>query len=115
MLRHNDIWTAIDRLAKERGLTASALARRAGLDPTTFNRSKRVSREGKPRWPSTESISKILEATGTPFADFVRFLGMSDRKVPHHLPLVALSAAGSEDFFDARGRPQGEAWDAIPF
>ena len=54
MLRHQDVWGAIDRLAAENGLSASALARRAGLDPTSFNKSKRVARNGKPRWPTTE-------------------------------------------------------------
>lgn len=74
MLKHADIWNAIDRLAYDRGLTASGLARRAGLDPTTFNKSKRVTREGKPRWPSTESIAKILDATGASLHEFLRFI-----------------------------------------
>lgn len=74
MLRHADIWVAIDRLAHDRGLTASGLARRSGLDPTTFNKSKRVTREGKPRWPSTESISKILDATGATLSEFLAML-----------------------------------------
>ncbi len=74
MLKHADIWDALDRLARDRGLTPSGLARRAGLDPTTFNKSKRITREGKPRWPSTESISKVLEATGSTLRDFVAFL-----------------------------------------
>ena len=60
MLRHEDIWRAIDKLAHEHGLTPSGLARRAGLDATTFNRSKRMSREGKLRWPSTESVAKVF-------------------------------------------------------
>ena len=61
MLSHDRIWQAIDRLAEEHDLTASGLARKAGLDPTTFNRSKRVAADGRPRWPSTESIAKILD------------------------------------------------------
>lgn len=75
MLKHADIWAALDRLAQDQGLTASALARRAGLDPTTFNKSKRVTREGKPRWPSTESVAKVLEATGVTLGDFIAYLG----------------------------------------
>ncbi|MFM9940665.1 MAG: helix-turn-helix transcriptional regulator [Hyphomicrobiaceae bacterium] len=67
---HAWIWQAIDTLASRRGLTPSALARLAGLDPTTFNRSKRVTPEGRPRWPSTESIAKVLEATGTSLDEF---------------------------------------------
>jgi phage repressor protein C with HTH and peptisase S24 domain len=64
-LTHSWIWSAIDTLASRSGLTPSGLARLAGLDPTTFNRSKRLTSEGRPRWPSTESIAKVLEATGT--------------------------------------------------
>lgn len=67
---HDWIWRAIDTLASRHGLTASALARQAGLDPTTFNRSKRFTPEGRPRWPSTESIAKVLEATGTTLDEF---------------------------------------------
>ena len=60
MIRHAEIWRAIDRLAAKHGLTASGLARRAGLDATAFNKSKRKGPSGKPRWPSTESVAKIL-------------------------------------------------------
>lgn len=70
MLRHADIWRAIDALASSHGMTASGLARRAGLDPTTFNKSKRITRDGKPRWPSTESVSKILQATESSLDEF---------------------------------------------
>ena len=70
MLRHSDIWNAIDRLARDRGYSASGLARRAGLDPTTFNKSKRKSPDGKERWPSTESISKVLKVTGASLGEF---------------------------------------------
>lgn len=94
MLKHDDIWNAIDRLAYDRGLTASGLARRAGLDPTTFNKSKRVTREGKPRWPSTESVAKILDATNATLTEFLGFLStepkVDSRRV---LPLVSSSDA----------------------
>ena len=74
-LTHAGVWRGIDRLAEKHGMSASALARRAGLDPTTFNKSKRTMREGKPRWPSTETIAKVLEATGETFAEFVVLTG----------------------------------------
>src|SRR5262245_51339617 len=69
-LTHEWIWRAIDTLAERGGLSPSALARLAGLDPTTFNRSKRLTPEGRPRWPSTESIAKVLQATGTTLDEF---------------------------------------------
>ncbi|MEE8515581.1 MAG: branched-chain amino acid aminotransferase [Alphaproteobacteria bacterium] len=78
MLRHADIWQGIDKLARDNGLTPSGLARRAGLDPTTFNKSKRHNRDGKPRWPSTESIAKILEVTDCTLAGFAALIGEGD-------------------------------------
>lgn len=79
MLSHNRIWEVIDALAARNGLTPSALARKAGLDATAFNRSKRVAADGRPRWPSTESLAKVLEATGTDFAAFAGLvLGLPD-------------------------------------
>ena len=62
MLTHEQVWSALDRLAERAGLTTSALAKRAGLDPTTFNKSKRITPEGRERWPSTESVAKSLPA-----------------------------------------------------
>ena len=60
MFTHTSIWTAIDRLAQAFGYSTSGLAKKAGLDPTTFNKSKRIGPDGKPRWPSTESLSLVL-------------------------------------------------------
>src|SRR5690606_39484661 len=88
MLSHRAIWDGIDALARRQGVSVSALARLAGLDATAFNRSKRVSRDGRDRWPSTESIAKVLEATGESFDHFLRARGASPgpadrRTVPH--------------------------------
>ena len=46
MLTHAQIWGALDRLAARAGLSASGLAKKAGLDPTTFNKSKRITPDG---------------------------------------------------------------------
>lgn len=115
MLRHGDIWAAIDGLAEEHGLSASGLARKAGLDPTTFNPSKRKSREGKERWPSTESISKILQATGASFSDFVRHVGSGLDAVNQTVPVIGFAQAGTEGYFDDAGYPSGAGWDEISF
>lgn len=116
MLKHADIWAAIDALARDHGLTASALARRAGLDPTTFNKSKRITREGKPRWPSTESVAKVLEATGASLGDLLGHIDSSHRpRGAAHLPLIGFAQAGDRGYFDDAGYPVGGAWDEIPF
>ena len=81
MLKHADVWRAIDRLATKHGMSASGLARRSGLDPTTFNKSKRITKEGKQRWPSTESVSKVLAATGDSLAEFVALMGEGNASV----------------------------------
>ena len=116
MLRHSDIWRAIDRLAAEHGMSASGLARRAGLDPTTFNKSKRVTREGKLRWPSTESVSKILTATSAPIGEFISYIGEEGSAgVYRNIPLIGMAQAGNDGFFDDAGYPAGVGWDEIPF
>ncbi len=58
-----------------RDLSPSGLAKKSGLDPTTFNKSKRITPDGRPRWPSTESVAKALDATNTDIDDFVRLIG----------------------------------------
>lgn len=74
MFTHSEIWNAIDKLAEGKGYSPSGLAKKAGLDPTTFNKSKRLSADGKPRWPSTESISKILTVTGSTLSDLEKLM-----------------------------------------
>jgi phage repressor protein C with HTH and peptisase S24 domain len=116
MLTHGDVWRAIDRLAQVYGLSASGLARRAGLDPTTFNKSKRVTREGKNRWPSTESVAKVLAATGATMNEFVSYIGDgAGAGVYRNIPLIGFAQAGSDGYFDDAGYPAGGSWDEIPF
>jgi phage repressor protein C with HTH and peptisase S24 domain len=116
MLRHSDIWTAIDRLARDHGLSPSGLARRAGLDPTTFNKSKRKTRDGKERWPSTESISKVLQATGASLSEFVAHMnGVGGAPTYQNIPVLGFAQAGTAGFFDDAGYPSGGSWDEIPF
>ena len=73
-MTHSEVWKAIEDFASSRNLSCSGLAKCGGLDPTTFNRSKRWSKAGQERWPSTHSISKILMATNTDMEDFIKFL-----------------------------------------
>ena len=114
MLTHAQIWSALDRLAERAGLSASALAKRAGLDPTTFNRSKRITPDGRPRWPSTESVSKALAATGTSVDVFVNLI--TDKNgATQAVPLIGFAEAGAGGFFDDGGFPVGKGWDEIAF
>ena len=97
-------------------MSASGLARRAGLDPTTFNKSKRTTREGKLRWPSTESVRKVLAATGATVGEFVSYIGEENGAgVFRNIPLIGLAQAGNDGFFDDGGYPTGGSWDEIPF
>jgi phage repressor protein C with HTH and peptisase S24 domain len=118
MLTHNQIWSAIDALAARHGLSPSGLAKLAGLDPTTFNKSKRGGANGKLRWPSTESVSKVLRATGASLDEFVSLVGRdgaSARFYSRSVPLIGLAQAGASGFFDDAGFPAGAGWDEIPF
>jgi len=115
VLTHAQIWTALDRLAERAGLSASALAKRAGLDPTTFNRSKRITPDGRPRWPSTESVAKALGATGTTIDVFVGLIADKNGTTTQAVPLIGFAQAGTGGFFDDGGFPVGKGWDEIAF
>jgi phage repressor protein C with HTH and peptisase S24 domain len=118
MLTHQAIWRGIDLLAERNRLSASGLAKRAGLDPTTFNKSKRVTKQGKPRWPSTESLSKILDATSTTMSEFV---GLIDERGPggaaptRRIRALSFSEMKREGTFDGAGFPQAGPWEEIDF
>ena len=109
MLAHNDVWHAIDELAAKNGMSPSGLARRSGLDPTTFNKSKRFASDGRPRWPSTESIAKILKATNTSISDLFGFIE-SVRSTPQvSVPLIGEAHAGFEG-----AAPTGSDTTSVP-
>lgn len=112
MYAHKDVWAAIDRLAEGAGYSPSGLARKAGLDPTTFNKSKRVSADGKPRWPSTESIAKILAVTGMTMSEFFTLAGDEGGA---KIPVIKFGGAGRGSVFDDGGRPSGRGWSDLPF
>jgi phage repressor protein C with HTH and peptisase S24 domain len=115
-LTHPQVWNAIDRLAARYGYSASGLAKKAGLDPTSFNKSKRVTPEGRPRWPSTESIAKILAATSSNVEEFMSLLqrkGGRARTKP--VPLIGFAEAGAGGYFDDGGFPVGSGWDEVAF
>ncbi|HKD47619.1 MAG TPA: helix-turn-helix transcriptional regulator [Rhizomicrobium sp.] len=117
MLTHFQIWRGIDTLASRHGLSPSGLARLAGLDPTTFNKSKRGTSDGKLRWPSTESISKVLMATGASLDDFVALVSDNESSRPpaRTVPLIGWAQAGQAGYFDDAGFPKRHGWEEIAF
>jgi phage repressor protein C with HTH and peptisase S24 domain len=115
MLTHAQIWEAIDALAARAGMSPSGLAKCAGLDPTTFNKSKRIAPDQRQRWPSTESVAKCLEATSTTFDQFVALIDGAPRGAGRTVPLIGFAQAAEDTFFDARGLPDGNGWDALGF
>ena len=111
-LSHAQLWKAIDGLARREGLSASALARRAGLDATSFNPSKRFGpgEPPRPRWPSTESLTRILSATGLSLGEFAA-LARDATERPSTVPMLGMAQAGQDGFFDDAGLPIGEGWE----
>jgi phage repressor protein C with HTH and peptisase S24 domain len=117
-MKHEDVWRALDTLAAEKGLSASGLARRAGLDPTTFNPSKRLMPDGRARWPGTESLAKVLEATGASLETFSHLVAggraiATGHKGARRIPLIGMAQAGGDGFFDDGGYPAGSGWDEV--
>ncbi len=117
IMKHDDIWRALDTLAAEYGLSASGLAKRSGLDATTFNPSKRRMPDGRARWPSTESLAKVLDATGASLEMFTSLVTGSATVVSarpqRRIPLLGLAQAGGDGFFDDAGFPVGGSWDEV--
>jgi phage repressor protein C with HTH and peptisase S24 domain len=116
MLEHEAVWRAIDRLAARYNLSPSGLARQAGLDPTTFNKSKRITKEGKQRWPSTESLAKVLNATGASLSEFIALV--EDDAHPssfRRLPKLRFAMAAQPGYFDNEGRPIRAHWEEASF
>jgi phage repressor protein C with HTH and peptisase S24 domain len=112
MFSHSQIWGALDKLAESKGMSVSALAKAAGLDATSFNKSKRITSAGRKRWPTTESIAKCLNATGATLDEFTAMV----EGVPatnRTIPVIGLAQAGGGGFFDDSGFPVGGGWDEI--
>ncbi len=116
-LSYFEIWKGIDRLAEKKGLSPSALAQKAGLDPTSFNKSKRIGADGRKRWLSMESLNKVLEATSTSFLEFMALADeTSVARAVSTIPLLGFAQAGRDGYFDDAGFPTvSEGWDGIEF
>ena len=115
VLTHAQIWAAIDALAALAGTSPSGLAKRAGLDPTTFNKSKRITADQRQRWPSTESVAKCLAATGVSLDQFVGLIAPGPRGASRTMPLMGFAEAGEGRHFDERGFPEGAGWEELGF
>ena len=115
MFSHKQVWAAIDTIAERYGFSASGLAKKSGLDPTSFNPSKRNGPDGRPRWPTTESIANLLEAAGASIEEFSDLLSGRKGQPPKRkqIPLLGLARAGKGGFFDDSGFPVGNGWDEI--
>lgn len=111
-LSHAQLWKAIDGLARREGISASALAKRAGLDATSFNPSKRFGpgEPPRPRWPSTESLTRVLTATGLSLGEFAALARDAPQR-PATVPMLGMAQAGQDGFFDDAGLPVGDGWE----
>jgi phage repressor protein C with HTH and peptisase S24 domain len=113
MLSHARVWAAIDALAERNALSASGLAKKAGLDSTAFNKSKRQSPDGRLRWPSTESLAKVMEATDASFTDLIVLIEGRPASARQDVPLIGFAQAGAGGFFDDAGFPVGQGWEMV--
>ncbi len=115
MFSHKQVWNAIDVIAERYGFSPSGLAKKAGLDPTSFNPSKRIGPNGRPRWPTMESISSVLQASGASVDEYMEILSGKKGAPPKRrvLPLIGFAKAGRGGFFDDSGFPVGQGWDEV--
>lgn len=114
-MEYEIIWNAVDNLAKSLGLSPSGLAKKAGLDATTFNKSKRIRPDGKHRWPSLDSLNKVFEFCNIDFDEFYKF-GQNKLKNDSGsaIPFIRVSNFNKKKYFigndlDTRG------WEMFSF
>ena len=79
-MTHEELLCGIVNVAKRMGLSCSGLAKVAGLDATTFNKSKRIDKFGHLRWPSTYSLACVLNATGISLGQFEKFMHKPEKQ-----------------------------------
>jgi phage repressor protein C with HTH and peptisase S24 domain len=115
MFTHKQVWSAIDTVAERYGFSASGLAKKSGLDPTSFNPSKRNGPDGRPRWPTMESIARVLNASGASVEEFMDLLAGRKGQPPKRkvIPMLGFAKAGKGGFFDDSGHPSGSGWEEI--
>lgn len=74
--------------------------------------------DGRQRWPSTESVAKVLNATGASMEQLTALItgnraGPAAARPPRRIPLLGFAQAGGEGFFDDAGFPVGGGWDEM--
>jgi phage repressor protein C with HTH and peptisase S24 domain len=77
--------------------------------------------DGRARWPSTESVAKVLDATGASLEAFTALVSGARalasngiaRNVSRRIPLIGFTQAGSDGYFDDGGYPVGGGWDEV--
>lgn len=117
MIRPDDLWEVLDALALEQGLTPSGLARAAGLDPTTFNPSRRIGPQGEMRWMALPTLLRALDVLKISPANFIRRLegeGRGQGAAPvRRLRGLPLSRLRGNGLFDSAGHPTGVLWENV--
>ena len=114
-MKYDTVWNAVDNLAKSLGMSPSGLAKKSGLDSTTFNRSKRKRPDGKNRWPSLDSLNKVFEFCNITFEEFYKY-GETDNP-PENLntiPYIKLSGVSKREYCQ-EGEICTTNWETICF
>lgn len=115
-MKQDDVWRGIDLLADNVGVTPARLARMAGLDQAVFSAGRRRRDDGSLRWPSMDSLAKVLKVSGISMGDFVNYMyGDPGTRAAFKLPCLSLTAAGDPARYDPDGYPTGPDWDRVEF
>lgn len=67
---HAAVWAALDELIARKGMTIADVSRAAMGHRRAFKPSCRRDANGKPIWPNTQSVSRVLSALNVSFVEF---------------------------------------------
>lgn len=72
-ITHNDLYMAIDLMAKDLNTGRSGLCAAAGIDISSLNKSREII-DGIPHWPTTKTLFAILNTWGCSLYQFAEYI-----------------------------------------
>jgi hypothetical protein len=113
MISQETFWGVFDEIAKRNGIALSAMSVQTGLDKTSLLPSKRH-HNGEMRWPSTETLARVLNGMGMTERELAEILaGNAITTYTTGVPATTMSRLISKKAFNDNGERKLDAWEVV--